>query len=87
MSYKRICAEVVETLFGKLGVEVNWFSVGPWKRCLKHVEENQVDINICSFINPKREQHSKFITTSMGYNENAIFVKKAMSFHLINDPI
>jgi len=75
-----VCAEVVETLFGKLGVKVDLSYVGPWKRCLKNLEAGQVDINICSFINPKREQYSKFITTPMGYNENAIFVKKGNEF-------
>lgn len=75
-----VCAEVTETLFAKLGVKVDLSYIGPWKRCQKNIESGQVDINICSFINQKRQHYSKFITTPMGYNENAIFVKKDNEF-------
>jgi polar amino acid transport system substrate-binding protein len=75
-----VCAEVVETLFAKLGVKVDLSYSGPWKRCQKNIETGLVDINICSFINPTRKQYSKFITTPMGYNENVIFVQKDKEF-------
>jgi len=75
-----VCAEVAETLFAKLGVNVDLSYIGPWKRCLRNIETGQVDINICSFINPKRQELSKFISTPMGFNENAIFVKKGNEF-------
>ena len=75
-----VCAEVTEELFAKLGVKVDLSYIGPWKRCQKNIKTGQVDINICSFINQSRQHYSKFMTTPMGYNENAIFVKKGKEF-------
>lgn len=74
------CAEVVQTLFGHLGVRVDLSYVGPWKRCQKAVEQGSVDINICAFINPEREIYSTFIDTPMGQNQNAVFVRKGAEF-------
>jgi polar amino acid transport system substrate-binding protein len=75
-----VCAEVTETLFAQLGVKVDLSYVGPWKRCQKGLESGKVDINICSFINNQRQAYSTFITSPMGFNENAIFVKKGKEF-------
>jgi polar amino acid transport system substrate-binding protein len=75
-----VCAEVTERLFERLGVKVDLSYIGPWKRCQKNIEAGRVDINICSFMNPTRQNYSRYITTPMGYNENAIFVKKGKEF-------
>jgi polar amino acid transport system substrate-binding protein len=75
-----VCAEVTEKLFAKLGVKVDLSYIGPWKRCQKNIEVGRIDINICSFMNPTRQSYSRFIATPMGYNENAIFVKKGKEF-------
>lgn len=74
------CAEVTQTLFAKLAVDVDLSYIGPWKRCQREIESGNIDINICSFINPARQRYSKFITTPMGYNENSIFTKKGREF-------
>jgi polar amino acid transport system substrate-binding protein len=75
-----VCAEITETLFSQLGVEVDLSYIGPWKRCQKEIESGQIDINICSFINTKRRHYSKFVETPMAHNEIAIFVKKGNDF-------
>lgn len=74
------CAKVTEELFNRVGVEVDLTYVGPWKRCQTLIEEGLVDLNICSFINENRKEYSDFIMTPMGFNENAIFVKKNKQF-------
>jgi polar amino acid transport system substrate-binding protein len=74
------CAEVTEKLFTQLGVKVDLSYIGPWKRCQKNIEVGRIDINICSFINPTRQSYSRYIAKPMGYNENAIFVKKGKEF-------
>ncbi len=74
------CADVTRELFGRLGVKVDLSYVGPWKRCQKAVEKGDVDVNICAFINPERQTYSTFTATPMGYNQNAVFVKKGNEF-------
>lgn len=75
-----VCAEVTEKLFAKLGVQVDLTYIGPWKRCHENIKNNIIDINICSFMTPERQSYSQYIQTPMGYNENAIFVKKGREF-------
>ena len=75
-----VCAEVTEKLFANIGVKVDLTYIGPWKRCQKNIEASLIDINICSFMTPKRQNYSEYIATPMGYNENAIFVKKGREF-------
>lgn len=79
-----VCAEVASTLFKKLGVTLDLSYTGPWARCQEQIRNGSVDVNICSFINSEREQYSTFATTPMGYNENAIFVKKGKEFPFTN---
>ncbi|MBN3561433.1 substrate-binding periplasmic protein [Aliamphritea spongicola] len=74
------CADVTRELFGRLGIGVDLSYVGPWKRCQKAVEEGDVDVNICAFINPARQTYSDFTATPMGYNQNAVFVSKDNAF-------
>lgn len=78
------CAEITETLFGKAGLSVDLSYKGPWSRCQYEIEQGEVDINICSFINEDRKKYSQFIETPMGFNENAIFVKKGYEFPFHN---
>jgi len=75
-----VCAEITEKLFAKLGVDVDFTYKGPWKRCQKHIEAGTIDVNICSFANKERLQYSKYAKTPIGFNENAIFVKKGREF-------
>jgi len=78
------CAEVTQTLFAKFGIDVDLSYIGPWKRCQRAIQAGKIDINICSFTNPARQAYSQFITTPMGYNDNAIFVKKGREFSFSN---
>ncbi len=75
-----VCAEVVETLFNRLGVDVDLTYIGPWKRCQRAVESGDVDVNICAFINEERKTYSRFTETPMGINENAVFVRRGYGF-------
>ncbi len=77
---KGVCAAVIKTLFAKLAVEVDLTYIGPWKRCQSYIKSGQADINICSFMNEERKTYSEFIDTPMGFNENAVFVKKGREF-------
>ena len=81
------CAEVTKTLFEKASngkVKVDLTYMVPWVRCQNRIRRGDIDINICSFINDKRKEYSKFIMTPMGFNENAVFVKKGKEFKFDN---
>ncbi len=75
-----VCAEVATQLFGDLGYKVDLTYVGPWKRCQQLIEQGDVDLNICSFINLERKNYSVFSKTPMASNENALFVNKERYF-------
>lgn len=81
-----VCAEITKTLFGKLGLTVDLAYRGPWERCQKNVESGMIDINICSFINGKRQQYSEFVMAPIGVNENAVFVNNKRSFRFADWP-
>ncbi len=69
-----VCAEAASTLFARAGVQLDLSFVGPWKRCQQQIRLGKIDVNICAFRNPKRENYSTFIATPMGFNEIAVFV-------------
>ncbi len=75
-----VCAEVATQLFGELGYHVDLTYVGPWKRCQQLIEQGDVDLNICSFINLERKSYSVFSAIPMATNENALFVNKERYF-------
>ncbi|KUE81769.1 substrate-binding periplasmic protein [Aeromonas schubertii] len=71
-----VCADVVSTLYRRLGFSVDLSYVGPWARCQQKVASGEVDINICSLRNPEREGYSQFSQTPMAFNDMAIFVRQ-----------
>jgi polar amino acid transport system substrate-binding protein len=75
-----VCAEITKTLFGRLGVEVDFTYVGPWKRCQKNTADGEVDLNICLFPNAEREEYSVFSQVPMAYSENVLFVRRGADF-------
>ena len=75
-----VCAEVTETLFANVGLKTDLTYVGPWARCQEKIRTGEIDVNICSFINPQRKEYAVFVPTPMGYNEHAVFVKAGAEF-------
>lgn len=71
-----VCAEVVSTLYQRLGLNVNLDYVGPWARCQQKVASGEVDINICALRNGERESYSRFTQTPMAINDMAVFVRQ-----------
>ena len=68
------CAEApAARFFGNAGLTLDLAFVGPWNRCQRQIEQGHIDINICSFRNPERENYSQFVETPMGFNEIALF--------------
>jgi len=58
-----VCAEVVSTLYQRLGLKVDLSYVGPWARCQQKVAAGEVDINICALRNEERSRYSRFTQT------------------------
>lgn len=77
------CAEITQELFKRAGVETNLKYIGPWGRCQALVDQGTIDVNICSFINARRQEYSRFIPTPMGFNENAVFVRRDRPFSFL----
>jgi len=77
---KGACEEAAREIFKRVGVKVSPKFVGPWHRCQQKVSNGEIDINICAFKNPAREQYSYFIPTVLAVNENAVFVRKDKHF-------
>ncbi len=74
------CADVTRNAFERLGHTVKLAYVGPWKRCQAMIEAGDVDVNICSFKNPEREAHSRFVNVPLGINRIAVFVRHGHEF-------
>lgn len=62
-----VCAEVVSTLYQRLGFNVDLSYVGPWARCQQKVAKGEVDINICALRNEERAHYSRFTRTPHGH--------------------
>lgn len=71
-----VCAEVVSTLYQRLGLKVDLSYVGPWARCQQKVASGEVDINICALRNEERSRYSRFTQTPMAINDMAVFVRQ-----------
>ncbi|CAJ1882171.1 MULTISPECIES: substrate-binding periplasmic protein [Aeromonas] len=71
-----VCAEVVSTLYQRLGFNVDLSYVGPWARCQQKVAKGEVDINICALRNEERAHYSRFTRTPMAINDMAVFVRQ-----------
>lgn len=78
------CSDITKRLLTELGVELDLSYQAPWKRCQNMLKQGKVDINLCSFMNPERQAYSDFITTPMGINEHAVFVRKDAAFQFTN---
>ena len=78
------CATISKSLFARLGYELQLTYTGPWARCQQNIREGKIDINICSVINPERRQYARFTQQPLGFNENAIFVRRGGEFAFDN---
>ena len=74
------CAAISKELFARLGYQLQLTYTGPWARCQQNIREGKVDVNICSVINPQRQQYASFTRYPVGFNENAIFVRRGGEF-------
>lgn len=74
-----VCAEVVSTLYKRMGLDVDLSYVGPWARCQQKVASGEVDINICTLRNHDREKYSRFSKTPMAFNDIALFVNSSIA--------
>lgn len=75
-----VCAEIAQTLFKQQNIHIDLTYVGPWPRCLKNIEAQKVDINICSFINKNRQTYTDSTQNPMSKIEQAIFIARDKPF-------
>ncbi|AYC32495.1 amino acid ABC transporter substrate-binding protein [Pseudomonas cavernae] len=70
-----LAPQVVKTLLGKLGYEVEVVVLGNWKRCLLDAAEGRVDV-VLAYSTPQREQDLLFSHVPVLREEVAIFINR-----------
>lgn len=77
---KGVCPEILELVFGELGIKVDSRYAGNWKRCQKTVEEGKVDIIMGAYKTEEREDIYAYPGTPVSTDPVTIFVWKSREF-------
>lgn len=75
-----VCAEVLQLIFGELGIKVDSRYVGNWKRCQKRVEDGTVDMIMGAYKTKEREEIYLYPETPIAPDPVTIFVWKGREF-------
>lgn len=72
--------EVVEMIFGKLGIDVESEHVGDWKLCQLKVKSGKVDMLMAGYMTDERKVYAQYPATPVSDDPTAVFVWKGKEF-------
>lgn len=75
-----VCPEILQLIFGELGIKVDSRYAGNWKRCQKTVEDGTVDMIMGAYKTEEREKIYAYPETPVSTDSVTVFVWKGRAF-------